>query len=737
MITELYIDGQRLDLSDDIDIRLTYSITDIENPVERKGTVSRTIEVPGTANNDNVFGSIYRFDQWVIGFDPSVRANAYVLQNGVEVFNGIAQLLAIKDDGTFKTYELGLYGENVNLFKQLGDSELTDLDFSELDHEWDGSNVVDAWFNSVGSTTNDYYYPAIDYGQPIFTRTQASIPYIDAFNTEDFYPAIAVKKYLDKIISGAGFTYVSDFFNSQWFKQLIVPYGVSGVPYLTQEQMQVALFYIGLSGGIQDIEYFTLQKVNMATNSPAPFFNGGSYNTTNKRYTPPFDSNFNIQVRVNVQPSIDAAFDQFVNVYVRKNGTVDTQIIQYTWVGGGGSSAQQLSGIITMPLTTSDYIEVWIEYTIDFGLPISPAPYLRIFTDGTYWLNQISGTPLMQPGFTWNMNETIVPKVKQSDFLMNLVKMFNLFIMPDKDDPKKLYIEPFSDFYDNSTYLDWTSRWDVEKGFEVVPCGYMNPKTYKFNYKDAGGYFEKRYQSAYQSSYGSRTYISSNEFSNGEQSEDVGFGNSVMVGFSPSPRIYARYYDIDNKGSSVGGDVELNVKPVTPNLRILYHEFIPFPSGAGFVFEGTQYTSYPYAGTLDNPYNPTKDLCFGIPRELYYQSDETSGAIYRYTNNNLFNRFWLDYVKLYTDKDAKKVKLFVQLTPVDVLNLDFRKPIYINGTLFYLLSVNDYDANSDESTSVELLKVLDLAPFEPTVFQLTGGTGAFISDEPKPQLITE
>jgi len=179
------------------------------------------------------------------------------------------------------------------------------------------------------------------------------------------------------------------------------------------------------------------------------------------------------------------------------------------------------------------------------------------------------------------------------------------------------------------------------------------------------------------------------------------------------------------------------VKPVTPNLRILYHEYIPFPSDTEFVFEGTEYTSYPYAGNLDNPYNPTKDLCFGIPRELYYQSDETSGAIYRYTNNNLFNRFWLDYVKLYTDKDAKKVKLFVQLTPVDVLNLDFRKPIYINGTLFYLLSVNDYDANSDESTSVELLKVLDLAPFTPTVFELTSGTGAFISDEPKPQLITE
>jgi hypothetical protein len=660
-----------------------------------------------------------------------------VLQNSVEVFNGIAQLLAVKSDGQFKTYELGLYGENVNLFKQLGDSELTDLDFSELDHEWDGSSVVDAWFNSVGSTGNDYYYPAIDYGQGNFARAQAPAPYADIFNTQDLYPAISVKKYVDKIVSGAGFTYVSDFLTSQWFKQLIVPYGVSGLPYLTQEKMGSALFYIGLSGGIQDIAEDTIQKVNMATDSPLPFFDGGGYDSTNKRYTPPLNADFNIQVRVNVEPNFSLGFDQTVRVYVRKNGTVDTQVITYTWPAGLGKPAKQLSGVITLPLTTFDYVEAWIEFTIDAPTPISPPAFLRIYTDGTYWLNQVSGTPLMQPGFNWTMNETIVPKVKQSDFLMYLVRMFNLFIMPDKDNPKKLYIEPFSDFYDNSNYLDWTSRWDVEKGFEVVPCGYMNPKTYKFNYKDAGGYFEKRYQSAYQSSYGSRTYISSNEFSNGEQSEDVGFGNSVMVGFSPSPRIYARYYDIDNKGTVSGGDVELNVKPVTPNLRILYHEYIPFPSDTEFVFEGNEYTSYPYAGTLDNPYNPTKDLCFGIPRELYYQSDETSGAIYRYTNNNLFNRFWLDYVKLYTDKDAKKVKLFVQLSAVDILNLDFRKPIYINGTLFYLLSVNDYDANSDESTSIELLKVLDLAPFTPTVFELTSGTGAFISDEPKPQLITE
>lgn len=734
MITELYIDGNRLDLFDDIDIRLTYSVSDIENPIERKSSVSRTIEIPKTQNNDLVFGSIYRFDQWIVSFDPSVRATAYVMQNGVQVFEGIAQLLAVKDNGTSGTYELGLYGETANLFKQLGDAELTDLDFSELNHEWDASNVVDAWFNSIGSTGNDYYYPLIDYGQANFQRATTPAPYVDSFNTEDFYPAISVKKYVDKIFASAGFTYESDFFASQWFKQLIVPYGISGVPYITDEQAQTNLYWIRLNNDFSVTTPSGATLFQFGTATPSPYFNGGSYNTGTKKFVAPADRTYNFQIRVTATlvegtgPASQVAFD----IGLRKNG-IPVGVGPYQIVWGFNTPANTT---ITQDFFIQDVANVGDQYeVVHFGGTLLYT--INVEADNTYWLNQIAGTPQMAPGDTWDMNQTIVPKVKQSEFLMYLVRMFNLFIMPDKYNPKKLYVEPFTDFYDNANPLDWTDKWDVEKGYEVVPCGYMNPKTYKFAYKDGGGYFEKRYQQAYGEGYGSRKYISSNEFSNGEQAEDVGFSNSVMVGFQISPRIYARYYDIDNKGTASGGDVALNVKPVTPNLRILYHEYIEFPSDTEFVFEGNEYTSYPYAGTLDNPYNPTTDLCFGIPRELYYQSNETTGAIFRYTNNNLFNRFWLDYVKLYTDKDAKKVKLFMQLTPVDIANLDFRKLIYINGVLFYLLAVNDYDANSDESTSVELLKVLDLEGFVPTVFELTSGTGASIDDEPKPQIITE
>lgn len=731
MITELYINGDRLDLFEDIDLRITYSLSDIENPIERKGSVSRTIEVPKSPNNDNVFGGIYMFDQWIVGFDPSVKATAYILQNGIQVFEGIAQLLAIKNDRGTGVYELGLYGESVNLFKTLADSELTDLDFSELNHDWDASNIVDAWYNSVGSTGNDYYYPLIDYGQGGFQREVTPSPYADIFATGDFYPAISVKKYVDKIFASAGFTYDSDFINSQWFKQLIVPYGISGVPYLTDEQMTLNLFYIRLNSNVTFSGSVGYTQLALGTDTPSPYFNGGNYNTSTKKFPAPANRTYNFQLRLSATliEGTGPATQVLLGAGLFKNGTQVGSDFEILWTFNTPANTTITKDFfIQDTATTGDLYE--IRYAGGaFGKTIT------INSSSTYWLNQVND-PVMAVGETWQMNQTIIPKVKQSEFLMYLVRMFNLFIMPDKYNPKKLYIEPFKDFYDTTSPLDWTNKFDVEKGYEVVPCGYMNPKTYKFAYKDGGGFFEKRYQQAYGESYGSRKYISTNQFSNNEQSEDVGFSNSVMVGFQISPRIYARYYDIDNKGTSSGGNVSLSVKPITPNLRILYHEFIEFPSQTEFVFEDFEYTSYPYAGTLDNPYAPTYDLCFGIPREIYYQSNETTGAIFKYTNNNLFNRFWLDYVKLYTDKDAKKVKLYLTLLPTDIANLDFRKLIYINGVLFYLLSVNDYNANSDESTSVELLKVLDLTGFTPSVFELTSGTGSTVEDEVKPQIIT-
>ena len=73
------------------------------------------------------------------------------------------------------------------------------------------------------------------------------------------------------------------------------------------------------------------------------------------------------------------------------------------------------------------------------------------------------------------MRTALPADVKQSDLLVDLQKMFNLYFMPDAQDPKLLYIEPFKDFY-SSEAIDWTlnilgglqGSLDMERGGDVA-----------------------------------------------------------------------------------------------------------------------------------------------------------------------------------------------------------------------------------------------------------------------------
>lgn len=725
MITELYINGQRLDLFDDVDINITYSVQDIENPTNRQSNFSRTIQIPSTTSNDNIFGSIYLFNTWVVDFDPSIKADCLILQSGNQVFEGVAQLLAIKQNESGRTYEIGLYGETANLFKTIGDAELTDLDFSDLNHVWDSTNIEDSWTFSETADGTGYYYPFIDYGQN-FER-QNTPPASFFYTVEDFYPAIYLKEYVDRIFEAAGFTYESGFLNGangSVFKQLIVPYGVSGVPYITNEQALGNLYWVRLNADLTRNNLIPVTQFQFGTATPSPYFNSGSYNLSTRKFIAPADRTYNFQLRVTATlvqstgPFNSVALTS--NLY--KNGTVVTPNMVVLW-----DINTPANTTITQDFFIQDTATVGDEYEIRYqGGAIGYT--ILIDSSNTYWLNQIAGIPKMEPGDLWDMNETVVPKVKQSELLSSVISMFNLYVYPDKYNQKKLYIEPWSEFFDQGI-VDWTDLWDLNKGFEVLPSGFYNPKTFKFSYKNGGSFFEKRYQESYTQGYGTRIYNVENEFNTGDVSKEIVAGCGIMAGYTSSSRIAPRFFDMDQNGS---------IKPVAPGFRILFGRYASYPKDAGFfVFETNPFDKYPYAGTLDNPYTPTLDILFGIPRELYYSNNTETNTIYRYTDGNLFNTYWKNFVDTYTNKDAKKIIAYLQLTAVDMNNLDFRKLIYINGVLFYLLSVTDYKPNNDESTKVELLKVLNLPAFVPTTFELTNGTGAFINDEPKPQIITD
>jgi hypothetical protein len=112
--------------------------------------------------------------------------------------------------------------------------------------------------------------------------------------------------------------------------------------------------------------------------------------------------------------------------------------------------------------------------------------------------------------------------------------------------------------------------------------------------------------------------------------------------------------------------------------------------------------NYGYAGHLDEPDAPTADINFGVPKQIYFTLPVN------YPSANLFNGFWSDYVAEITDKDSKLLSCYVYLKITDIYGLDFSKLIYIDGALWRLNKVIDYNPTNPESTKCEFLRVIEL-----------------------------
>ena len=131
------------------------------------------------------------------------------------------------------------------------------------------------------------------------------------------------------------------------------------------------------------------------------------------------------------------------------------------------------------------------------------------------------------------------------------------------------------------------------------------------------------------------------------------------------------------------------------------------------------YTNYGYAGHLDDPNAPSNDLNFGIPGELYFTL--VTGAL----NINQFNVYWSPYMSEITDKDSRLITATFYLKHTDIHNLDFSKYVFIDGNLFVISKIENYNATLEDTCRVTLLKVIDSNAIA-TAPPIAGGGDLFI-----------
>jgi hypothetical protein len=712
-------------ISAEIPVAITLAIADIRDPDKRNSSFSKTLTLPGTKILNKLFEHIFDIPTNLSNFNPNLKTRCEYYVRSERVFEGDIQLLKIRKSGKPYSsiyYECSIVGRLANVFLDLGNTMLTDLDFSDLNHVFNYTNRN--WTPTLGT---GYTYPLIDYGV-----TGGCGYYWDFAHLS---PAIFEREYIDRIFDSINKTYTSTYFASSYGKSIIIPRTNEGALKMTNSQVNGVSFYAGRTtdtsvqnivlsnsgGGVWVTPSYPLPNglsiVAFPDDSTSPFYDGGAnYNTANSVFTLPITMETkastlcNFKVRLNVPVGCNSyayiSMPQMnVDIIIPGIGNVTgSASFTFTLNSYVDVSVQVTAPNILIPSGTTVYVVASIDPSpllfYNSGVINTTGPFsIDVYMTSTSWFSATSATGNLPIGYTVDMNQCVPKNVKQIDFLMSVIKSENLYMELDLTDSNNYIIEKRSDFFTaNSTALDWTRKWDYQREIEIIPMGELDFKKYLFTYKTDGDKFNKLYKDAYGEVYATKYILVDNDFIKNEKKTELIFASTPMVGNAQTTLVYPLFAQVDG----------VNVKPMAVQIRRLYWGgVIQMPGGAFYgLINSTNGINpvttsiYPFAGSVDNPYAPTLSLDWGIPQILYYQFP---GQVW--TNNNLYVRNYQRFIEQITNQNSKIVIMWIRLRPTDISNFSFRTPIFIDGSYYLVNKIYEYDPQKDEPVKVEFLRL--------------------------------
>lgn len=741
--TALYIDGIEVPTLQDVPAVLTFTIADVRDPSARNASYSKTIEIPSTPEIDKIFEFIFEVNISLNNFNPNIKKSARITFEGIEQFSGNIQLRKIRVNKItgLIIYECNMIGYYADLFYSIGGSLLTDLDFSEYDHVLNSTNINNTWDPSIIPNTNKisgsdvavvsgigYRYPLIDYG-------------LNNGNVQNYYaqqlrPGLFAYEYLSKIFLNSGKTFNSTFLTGSFFKTLMIPCTeVVKVSDTNKANRQcvvgsyVVLTYyknnlLTYNGLTLEWDAPNSQDVPAFPDEGPPSFSdpGNIHSTVTGEITVPASGKYyvlvNIVVLTNINPPIGSYVDHFFGgcgvdlqmdsgsgwTAVASADPIPGQIFSGNGFGfqfncsfsGAFNAGTKFRILTSVDLTHVEIRDILTHTIVSAGVATYDIGFTNNvvgFDNNNFSLTLVDDNIFY--GDTLELKDSIPKNIKQSDFVNSIIKMFNLYIELDKDNPNNYFIEPRNDFYTGS-YVDWTKKFDASFDLEISPMGELDSKNYIHQYKSDSDYYNQSYQDAYNVSYGYHNFEVENEFVKGENTTELIFSPTPIVGNLLNGLIIPKIYKNDGTSTT---HIKSNIRILqwAGSINISSGQWIMRnPSGIVKIF-----SAFPYAGHIDNPYSPTIDLSFGAPYEFYYNLFPT----FIYTTNTLFEIYHSIYINTISNKNSKIVSGRFNLNELDIKNIDFRSLVYFDNSFYYLNAINEYDVNNPGTTLVELLKL--------------------------------
>jgi hypothetical protein len=628
----------RVDLFNDEKIDLNSSVQNVNDISKTFSDFSQSFTVPASGTNNTIFQHYYNTDVDGI-FNPNIRIRGYIEIGSLPFKFGVIQLEDVKLKNMQPySYTIRFFSASVNLSDRFGDDDLTSLDFSVYDHDYNAS-VIDATYSeSLGRTM---YYPLITSARPYqigsadsndITATSGEIVYTD------LRPAISLSAIIEAIEAKYLITFDRFFLNRAVFTNLFM-WVFNNLETVASESTLMQLDNQGTLATVDTVLNFTTDTITVGANPTRA-----------------------IAVKIIPQSGFENVF--YTMILTDVGGDI---IKQSPVVKGTKKITLSIDG------NSTEVYKVRIAVTESFEyVPIISVTYFSgglISGTATQGVNVISN-PL---NIAANM-----PKMKITDFITSIIRMFNLVLVPINANSFQLL--PLDDWYSQGNIVDITPYINSE---DVT---FKRPKLFKsilFQHQKSEQILNQQFRNNQGGILGYGDLQGIYQIDGGELKVQTGFENLM----------FTRLTDVstgDITNVQVGLSLDKNTEPYIGKPYIFYRcgfQNYDIPLKAKDHADLT----YTYLTSTENDFVASQ-----ISNSVNYSTDNST-FLFQEIQRNLYFNFWQDYISdLYSTK--RRISNWSGNLPVGVIinsNLNDRFIIYDKAYIVNSMRTNLNTGDAD------------------------------------------
>lgn len=459
MLTDFWVERQRVDLYSDVTIKHTLQVNDIAELKDRQASFTNSFSVPKTPNNVQIFKGLG------IPSDtsrmPYLKPDCKLKYEGFDlIMKGWMNVTETDDD-----YKIYVYSGIINFFKAIENKTLgNDLDLSEINHTKDLLTVINSYLPS-----SPYRYFIADYNGQTHWISDPNI-----INIDYMVPSVLVKYLWDKIHSGFGFDYEGDVFTSADFLNWWMTY---------PKAPNIADLYKLISSG-NDYRRYNLpiaQAENFANQHMRLFLNNIDAGSLAWRYGQYLDiaedGTYRITFEVTTTNPVGTNF-----------GTLNY------WLGinSEGINLENITNkviLVTTNTATTTSREFFIQLTAGSVLQMF---FKKEFVGGTIWIDsnykiKVEKVNKENVNFQDGLNDFLI-----TDFVKEVVNKCALTIFSSENSNLLTY-ETISERIRTDNVIDWSDKFIARTNEEYVATNYAQRNFFQFQYNDKEGTYYDGY----------------------------------------------------------------------------------------------------------------------------------------------------------------------------------------------------------------------------------------------------